>query len=95
MNRAGPFVPRSSDRVPILGFLPPPHARERMCSQALSHLQSSLSAVSPQWNHPGTVPAGADPADHPAQLAEEQAGGGRALLQVSVLRSRAGRRGSE
>lgn len=56
-----------------------------MCSQALSRLQSSLSAVFPQWNHPGTVPAGADPADHPAQLAEEQAGGGRALLQVSVL----------
>lgn len=66
-----------------------------MCSQPLSRLQSSLSAVFPQRNHPGTVPLGADPADHPAQLAEEQAGGGRALLQVSSLQSRAGRRGSE
>lgn len=37
----------------------------------------------PQWDDAGTVSPGADPADDPAQLAEEQAGGGRARLQVS------------
>lgn len=48
----------------------------------------------PQRNHPGTVPLGADPADHPAQLAEEQAGGGRARLQVSVLAEQSRQTGS-
>ena len=65
-----------------------------MCSQPLSRLWISLSAVFPQRNHPGTVPLGADPTDHPAQLAEEQAGGGRARLQVSVLAEQSRQTGS-
>lgn len=44
----------------------------------------------PQWGDAGAVSAGADPADHAAQLAEEQAGGGRALLQVRGRGVRAG-----
>lgn len=40
-----------------------------------------LSALFPQWDDPGTVSTGADPADHPAQLTEKQAHRGRACLQ--------------
>lgn len=48
-------------------------------------------ALFPQRDDAGTVSAGADPADHPAQLAEKQAGGGGARLQVSGAQPPSGR----
>lgn len=63
-----------------LGF---PTKSERWLGEYKVQAELWLPALFPQWDDAGTVSPGADSADNPAQLAEEQAGGGRARLQVS------------